>query len=80
MACFSTAYIALLLNVTLGESDKGSLNALILKLRQRLKLSAIAPGMRPPFRTDTFDGGVTRLFPLNTSISSVSDLTVNGAT
>jgi hypothetical protein len=78
LALISPSDVALYLNATVNESGQAYLDALIPQIDAAVEVACNRTWGTTPPQTETSDGGVTRLLPRSTPISSVSALTVNG--
>jgi hypothetical protein len=80
MAYISASDVGLFMNATRNESGEAYLDALISQIEAAVEATCNRARDATAPQTGTFDGGVTRLFPRSTPISSVGALTVNGTT
>jgi hypothetical protein len=78
MAYFSPSDVALFMNITLDESGEAYLTALIPQIEAAVEAARNRTWNITDEQSETFDGGVTRLFSRSTPMSAVSSLVVNG--
>lgn len=78
MSYISPSDVAVFTNTTLEANGTAFLTAVIPALEAAIESAANRTWSITAGQTETFDGGVTRLFPKHTPISEVTSLTVNG--